>query len=395
MDKDKRDKSLFLAGMSLTGFMLITNSEANAQTLIENDSEINQNQSEKVENVDYSDEFENSHINSDGLQIINAESETSEKVNTIKFNNIENENQSCNDEVLDNVTDSVVLQDNRDNEVNSDDEKYSENNSAEINNSTHYSSSLVDGYYSRGTINTPVDVIDQRDSNHEGWISRSIYYIESDNDKISTESLLGQEVTITKKSKLNNQDYAYVTLSNGIEGWLPQSGILQKSIQPKDTNMRAWVSRSIGTIDSIPYGTDGARRIGYTKSCLGDYVDVLKGADTARGKFYYIDNPKNKELSGWISGEYLLLHQNYPIQDRNMTGWISRSIETINTKPYATEDSVIKGYTSDNLGKEINILQEADTARGRYYYVESKDGKLNGWIHSRAIIEKNLIQLRL
>ena len=128
------------------------------------------------------------------------------------------------------------------------------------------------------------------------------------------------------------------------------------------------------SIDSLPWGVAGYQYLAASNDYMGAIVRVTKESlDHAYGYIEY-----NGTSLGWIDLKALKLSDRKPVA---YSSYLTSSAYSIDTLPWGEAGYACVGYTSNHLGKRLDITFES--ADGNYLYA-SANGKSLGWIDKRA-----------
>ena len=139
-------------------------------------------------------------------------------------------------------------------------------------------------------------------------------------------------------------------------------------------NYQATIYKIGFSIDSLPWGVAGYQYLAASNDYMGAIVRVTKESlDHAYGYIEY-----NGAGLGWIDLKALKL------SDRKVvaySSYLTSSSYSIDTLPWGESGYAFVGYTSNHLGKRLDITFESSD--GNYLYA-SADGKSLGWIDKHA-----------
>lgn len=128
------------------------------------------------------------------------------------------------------------------------------------------------------------------------------------------------------------------------------------------------------SIDSLPWGVAGYQYLAASNDYMGAIVRVTKESlDRAYGYIEY-----NGTGLGWIDLKALKLSARKPVA---YSSYLTSSAYSIDTLPWGEAGYAFVGYTSNHLGKRLDITFES--ADGNYLYA-SANGKSLGWIDKHA-----------
>ncbi len=203
-----------------------------------------------------------------------------------------------------------------------------------------------------------------------------------------SDGYVGREVTVIKEAVTRRATWSLVRLPGGKEAWIDKKALdIEKIESSKNVNYKGIIIRSGDTINTAPWGTEGYRTIAKSDAYVGQEVDVLKEATTRRADWLYI-SINGKEL-GWIDATALdtfdVIESSKSVDYKAL---ISRSGDTLDTKPWGTKGFETVGKSENYLGQEVTVLKEAVTYRATWSLVRLPGGK-EAWIDKKALdIEK-------
>jgi len=235
-------------------------------------------------------------------------------------------------------------------------------------------------------------------SNYRGYLTRS-------NDTINTEpwgtpgyeeirrveDLQGNEVKVLEEAETQRATWLYVdVMGTNISGWIDKEGIEEEAVSSQQavSNYRGYLIRSNDTINTQPWGTPGYEEIRRVKDLQGTEVKILKEAETQRATWLYVD-VMGTNISGWIDKagiEEEAVSSQQAVS--NYRGYLSRPNDTINTQPWGTPGYEEIRHVEDLQGTEIKVLEEAQTQRATWLYVDIMGTSISGWIDKAGIEEE-------
>lgn len=153
-----------------------------------------------------------------------------------------------------------------------------------------------------------------------------------------------------------------------------------------NVNYRGYLQNSTGTITRTPGGT----RIHDIGKLSGKEVRVSKEAATKDGTWLEI-NVVGTSINGWVIKDNVDEEQVSGATDVTYRGYLKRSSDTINTRPWGT-----RGYRElrrvNNLqGREVEVLQEASTQRATWLYIKVRGTNVTGWIDKNGIDAERIL----
>lgn len=201
----------------------------------------------------------------------------------------------------------------------------------------------------------------------------------------TTNNYLGYNVRIIKETA--NGNYALVSYNGTILGWIDKKA-LEMSTEIGDVSSsitvdyKAEISKPGYTIDTLPRGTSGYKVLDKTSNFIGQEVTVVKEAKDGLYSLVAV----NDKLIGWIDSKAIT---SYSI-DTNIDASYDTSYQaiidgmnySIDTKPWGRRGYHTLGYTSNYLGRKVEIVKETSNHK---YVLISYDGKLLGWVDKKSL----------
>jgi N-acetylmuramoyl-L-alanine amidase len=181
-----------------------------------------------------------------------------------------------------------------------------------------------------------------------------------------TSAHLGKQVDITFESADGN--YKYASSNGKAIGWVDK-----RAFGLTGTEKVSFLQGPY-SIDTLPWGTPGYAYVG----AAGDYAGIevtVKG--TTQNGLYALVSKDGKDL-GWIDNRAITNMKATPV---NYSAYITSGGYEIDSLPWGTPGFTLVGYTSGQLGKQVDVLYES--LDGNYKYVSS-GGKSIGWVDKRA-----------
>jgi len=256
----------------------------------------------------------------------------------------------------------------------------------------------ISGWIDKAGVEEEAASSQQAVSNYRGYLMRS-------NDTINTEpwgtpgyeeirrveDLQGNEVKVLEEAETQRATWLYVdVMGTNISGWIDKEGIEEEAVSSQQavSNYRGYLIRSNDTINTQPWGTPGYEEIRRVKDLQGTEVKILKEAETQRATWLYVD-VMGTNISGWIDKagiEEEAVSSQQAVS--NYRGYLSRPNDTINTQPWGTPGYEEIRHVEDLQGTEIKVLEEAQTQRATWLYVDIMGTSISGWIDKAGIEEE-------
>lgn len=189
-------------------------------------------------------------------------------------------------------------------------------------------------------------------------------------------------VEVIQEQQTSKATYALLVL-NGVElGWIDKGAIKETLfiLEEKPNNYEAKVLHG-WSINTLPWGTSGARFVQNATNLIGKNVSVLKEARTAKATYALLAY-NGKEL-GWIDTGALnpLAIKSYT--DVRYDARITQAW-SINTQPWGTAGYKLIPNHKSYLGKNVQVYKEAKTEKATYALI-TYDGAELGWIDVGAL----------
>lgn len=188
----------------------------------------------------------------------------------------------------------------------------------------------------------------------------------------NTGKYLGKKATITKES--SNKAYVYATVEGKTVGWIDK-----KAFGLSGGAYEALITSGKYNIDSLPWGTPGFTRIGYTSDIMSEYVQIA-GA-TQNGA--YLLMRKNGKDTGWIDKRAVTRFESVPV---SYSAYVANGSYEIDTLPWGESGFKKVGQTASILGHKVTITRES---KNRAYAYTLIDGKPVGWVDKKAFVFKS------
>lgn len=196
-----------------------------------------------------------------------------------------------------------------------------------------------------------------------------------------------KNVTVTQEKKTKNgATWALITLGGKQLGWIDKKGlsVYEIILSEKPIKYSAKIIRGTDSINTRPYGTEGAKRVATSSAYLNKKVNIIKEAVTNRATWALV-TIGNKEL-GWIDKRALDIETITSTKNVSYTATITRGADNITSKPFGTEGYEINGKSSLYLNKDVKVVKEAVTRRATWALI-TINGKELGWIDKKALTQ--------
>jgi len=238
-----------------------------------------------------------------------------------------------------------------------------------------------------------------RNVNYRGYLTNSSDIIYSDVDDSSEHderevgNLQGLEVKVLEEGDAQQTTWAYIeVVGQNISGWIDKTGIEKETVSSQQVvnNYRGYLARTNDTINTQPWGTPGYEEIRRVEDLKGNEVKVLEEAETQRATWLYVD-VIGTNISGWIDKtgiEKETVSSQQAVS--NYRGYLARTNDTINTQPWGTPGYEEIRRVEDLKGNEVKVLEEAETQRATWLYVDVMGTNISGWIDKAGIEEETI-----
>jgi len=232
----------------------------------------------------------------------------------------------------------------------------------------------------------------QRSVNYRGYLADSsdlIYTTPggSEEDVLrNVGDLRGQEVKVLEEADTQQTTWAYIeVVGTNVSGWIDKTGIDAESVLSQtDVNYRGYLERPNDTINTQPWGTPGYEEIRRVQDLQGSEVKVLEEAETQRATWVYVDI-MGTSISGWIDKAGVEAEAVSSQQAVNYRGYLARPNDTINTQPWGTPGYEEIRRVQDLQDTEVKVLEEAETQRATWLYVDVTGTNISGWIDKAGV----------
>jgi len=194
------------------------------------------------------------------------------------------------------------------------------------------------------------------------WGTTGYKYIASSTD------YYGKEVHVTKKTA--DGKYAYISIGGKEVGWVDSAAL--RTFSTVSVNYSLPIMNGSYSIDSLPYGEPGSRKIADAASYVGNVATVVR--ETADGS--YAEIKINGAYMGWISKKAF----NAAFQSYDAT--IRKSGYSIDSLPWGTTGYRTLAWSNDLIGKSVKVIGKS--ASGAYFCISYNNGAAIGWVDYKA-----------
>lgn len=182
------------------------------------------------------------------------------------------------------------------------------------------------------------------------------------NDFIGTELIV--------KGSTQDQNYLLIYANNQKLGWIDQRAV--ESFNTKNVDYQAYIGNGSYSIDTLPWGTVGFKKLTGTSSVLGQFVNITR--ESENGNYVYIT--LNNQGIGWAD------KRSIGLSGSPFKGVITTGNYRIDTLPWGTPNYQKVADANAYRGYELDI--QGSTADGRYLLVFHEGNQL-GWVDKRAV----------
>lgn len=210
-----------------------------------------------------------------------------------------------------------------------------------------------------------IEIADNKDS--EGPIESIDNKIENNVDSNNKLENSTEETTISdvRVSSSKTTDIIPEHISNGVE-----------------LSYTTIIGASGFSLDSLPWGTPGYKKIDNTTSLLNQEVVVRQ--QTRNGEYVLIEH--ENVLKGWVDRRALREPQIGNLKQSKSTLYsveISAGQYSVDTLPWGTPGYQRLTRTNSYINQEVNVIRQ--TNNKEYSLLEDKKGTLLGWVDNRAL----------
>lgn len=230
---------------------------------------------------------------------------------------------------------------------------------------------------------------------------------------LEDEDFTDEMVDVSKEAATEEGLYAFISIDNEEIGWIDHSALaiveeadedvrknasgkvmpFSQSRQAKNSYHEVLSSANTSysaiivkpwSINTRPWGTEGAETIASGRSYLGETVHVVQEKVTERNTYALIES-KGEQL-GWIDTTGLEPHTVLSTTNVQYTAVVTKPW-SINTEPWGVNGYKTVQAKNTLVGESVNVVQEKETNRGTYVLLERNSERI-GWIDSTGI-QKN------
>lgn len=206
-------------------------------------------------------------------------------------------------------------------------------------------------------------------------------YLTSETSDLRTlpEGQSGSAIISKTKNYTNKNLLITNQTTDGLQSYITYNGVgigwvMTKELGPSQSPLNVVISSGNHSIDSLPWGESGFKKIGSSSSYTGKEYQVV--ATSFNGAYVLLS--ENNILLGWIDERAV---QNFTYNNVSIDSYITDGQYSIDSLPWGTSGFKNVSKSSNYLGKKIKIVKE--TSNGSYVQVMI-DGKVLGWLDKRA-----------
>lgn len=194
------------------------------------------------------------------------------------------------------------------------------------------------------------------------WGTTGYKYIASSTD------YYGKEVHVSKKTA--DGKYACISVGGKEVGWVDNNAL--KTFATVSVSYSLPIMDGAYSIDSLPYGQPGSKKIADAASYTGSVATVVR--ETADGA--YAEIKINGTYMGWISKKaFNAAFQSYDAVVR-------KGGYSIDSLPWGTAGYRTLGWSNDLIGKSVKVIGKS--ANGAYFCISYNNGAAIGWVDYKA-----------
>jgi len=184
----------------------------------------------------------------------------------------------------------------------------------------------------------------------------------------NTGSVLGNLLEISYETA--NGAYLYATQNGRTIGWIDARAF---GLEGEEFN--GIINSGNFEIDTLPWGTPGYKKVGYTNSLAGKVLQVKGSIQNGGYLLVYSDGAE----VGWIDYRAISL---FKTKNVDYYSYVGNGRYEIDTLPWGTYGYKKLGNTNSILGNYVHVTSES--MDGNYAYV-SVNNKLIGWIDKKSL----------
>ena len=196
-----------------------------------------------------------------------------------------------------------------------------------------------------------------------------------------TRDYANQQITVVREAQ--NGAYLLVELNGELLGWVDHRAVntsAKKVSNGINISYDIIIDKAGYSIDSLPWGTVGYKRIGNTSSIRGQQARVVQ--ETKNGNYLLIE--QDGKLIGWVDYrsvkraiEVKNVAHSYPV---DYTATITRGGYSLDSLPWGTEGYQRIDNTINFIGKKVQVTHEAGA-----YALVTINGTPLGWVDKSVL----------
>lgn len=202
----------------------------------------------------------------------------------------------------------------------------------------------------------------------------------------TTDSLVGQNVTVTELIKTSaNNEYYLANVNGNAVAWIPKSAFIavEPIIEQENVNLIGQVNSNEPMYWLLDSGMHASGSM--TNELANRTVTVTQRVRTSANKEYYLVSVDGR-TAAWIPKSAFVVNE--PIVERkdvNLIGQVNAGVPT-----YWALDSGLRtsGTNTDTIAKRtVTVTQWVKTNTNKEYYLVSLDGQAVAWVPKEAFLE--------
>lgn len=190
----------------------------------------------------------------------------------------------------------------------------------------------------------------------------------------STSKYIGNELSVVALS--SNGAYSLAYLDGKPLGWIDNRALTNFTYS--NINSTTYVTSGIYSIDSLPWGTTGQKKVGSTLSLLGKKVQVTKQSTNRAYWFIKVDGVE----VGWVDARA------FGLSGKSYETLVAYDGYSIDSLPWGTPGFKKVGTTNDFMNQKIQVA--GSTQNGAYLLIR-QNGKDLGWVDNKAVLSNEAV----
>lgn len=185
----------------------------------------------------------------------------------------------------------------------------------------------------------------------------------------SSKEYLNQQVQVAGSTK--NGAYLLIRQNGKDIGWVDHKAVLSDNANVV-TPYQEYIGSTGYSIDSLPWGTPGFRKVGSTSDVLGQRVTIMAESNN---KAYALISVNNKNL-GWVDKNAFGLSQSYSL------AVVVDGIYSVDTLPWGTPGFENIERTANYINETVEVV---GTVKNGAYALIRQGATDIGWVDQRAL----------